>query len=308
MKNFNYNKYLEKTNFFIITLAFFALYMPSTARASDFVTPLDYYQLGQTKLENYFKKQSQKGTEPNLKKLIKKVEKSTVIINAKIGIPSRGESKTGILTPNDGIEVYRDRSTGIIINEGTQILTTAHSNDGNVLEIEVIGADKKVKKASIVQRLLHPGSKDNALQDWAVLELEEPFPRSMAVSFGRVQNNEILIMLGFSEHLGKTRNGRVVQTAIDKKKWYRPLGAIVRVQQLDGKTFFMDGIAGGLPKGGGSGGPLLNTKGELVGIYVSYLTEDSYKGRFYDYFDSVPLYTMRGMSVNSIVDQLLVLE
>lgn len=267
-------------------------------RSSEFVTPLDYYQLGQNKLETYFEKEKKSTSGLNYKKLIKKIQKATVVINTRIGVQ------------------VNDRSTGIIVNDGKQILTTAHSNHGNVMSIEVIGSGQRVKQARISHRKLNDGA-----EDWALLDLRSPFPESMAVPLGKVKPDETIIMLGFPEHLGKTRKGRVVQTSGTKKKWYRPLEAIVKVEQMDGKTFFMKGVAGSLPQGGGSGGPLFNTQGELVGVYMSYLTEDSdepyetedvYKEGFYkaeeDGFDSVPIYTMRGMSVDSIARQLLVLR
>ena len=194
-------------------------------------------------------------------------------------------------SPTD--EAYRsNHGTGILLG-GRQVLTAGH-----VLNENVTGEVSQILVTHSDGRVLHAEVDRQGVQDWALLRilLEEgaaALPTS-PIELGSATEGETAIVLGYPAMVGLSAEGGVLPFHKGDAQAGSSVSALspmlVVNSVLDAKAMTLDPVAGFPPVGGMSGGPVLNSKGHLIGIQVSVSkTTDNLTGRTLHYrINAVP--------------------
>ena len=164
----------------------------------------------------------------------------------------------GIRPPEAGIEARRVLGSGFLISAAGEILTNNHVIEGaDTIEVSLFGNDRKRYHAILVGR--------DPFTDSALIRLENPPPDLQAVTLGdssALEPGDWVMAIGNPFQLGHTVTVGVVSFQ------GRPF------QMRDGRWQDMIQTDASINPGN-SGGPLIDVHGEVVGINVAIVDDDS---------------------------------
>ena len=194
-------------------------------------------------------------------------------------------------SPIDG--AYRsNHGTGTLLGGG-QVLTAGH-----VLKENVTGEVSKVLVTRSDGRVLHAEVDRHGAQDWALLRiLPEEGASSLPASpieLGSATEGEKAIFFGYPAMVGLSEKGEVLPFRKSDSQAGSPASTLspmlIVSSVLDPQAMTLNPIAGFPPVGGMSGGPILNSRGQVIGVQVAVSqTTDNATGRtLYYRINAVP--------------------
>ncbi|MBJ77557.1 MAG: hypothetical protein CMJ98_11180 [Planctomycetes bacterium] len=194
-------------------------------------------------------------------------------------------------SPTD--EAYSsNHGTGILLGGG-QVLTAGH-----VLTENVTGDVSKILLTRSDGRVLHAEVDRQGEKDWALLRilLEEGAAAlpSSPIELGSATEGEKAIFFGYPAMVGLSEEGEVLPFRKGDSQAGSPASTLspmlIVSSVLDPQAMTLDPIAGFPPVGGMSGGPILNSRGQVIGVQVAVSkTTDNATGRTLHYrINAVP--------------------
>ncbi len=199
-------------------------------------------------------------------------------------------------SPTD--EAYSsNHGTGILLGDG-QVLTARH-----VLSENVTGDVSKILLTRSDGRVLQAEVDRQGAQDWALLRilLEKGAPSlpNSPIELGSATEGETAILFGYPAMVGLSEEGGVLPFRKGGSQAGSPASTLspmlIVSSVLDAQAMTLDPIAGFPPTGGMSGGPVLNSRGQVIGVQVSVSkTTDNATGRtLYYRINAVPASAVR---------------
>ncbi len=185
-----------------------------------------------------------------------------------------------------------NHGTGIILNGGL-ILTANH-----VVTENVSGGLSRIVVTLVDGRVLEAQVQKQGEQDWTLLSvLTEEGQESVSASpveLGDAMKGEMTAFLGYPARLGLDRDD-IVQSfrkndAGSEASSSRLSPMLVVSSVLDEEAMTLEPLAGFPPVGGMSGGPVLNSRGQVIGVQksVSKTTDNATGEALYYRISAVP--------------------
>lgn len=185
-----------------------------------------------------------------------------------------------------------NHGTGVLLKDN-QILTAKH-----VLHENVTGRISTILLTQTNGRVLRAEVERHGTEDWTLLRILRaegtPVLKHSPIELGNPTEGETAIFFGYPAMVGLGPEGEVLpflkgdaQTG-SVGSALSPMLVVGSV--LNAKTMNLAPLAGFPPVGGMSGGPVLNSKGHLIGVQVSVSkTTDNHTGRTLHYrINAVP--------------------
>ena len=164
----------------------------------------------------------------------------------------------GVVPPDPGGQVRRVLGSGFVISAAGEILTNNHVIEGaDTIEVSLFGNDRKRYHAILVGR--------DPVTDSALIRLESPPPYLPAVTLGdssALEPGDWVMAIGNPFQLGHTVTVGFV--SFQGRPFQMPDGHWQDMIQTDASI-----------NPGNSGGPLIDVHGEVVGINVAMLDDDT---------------------------------
>ena len=231
-----------------------------------FIDPNSIYEQGNALSLEYLQKKS-----PRFLRVLKKALPWIVRIEAQHSFKKKG------FTSNHG--------TGIIL-KGGKVITAFHIFTNNIpannekIKVQLTLTDGRVFSARIMQ---------HGHRDWAMLQINNPQDLTQSpIVLSTPKKDETTIFLGYPAQLGIDNHGKIQsfykQDKINKIATSRLNPTTVVASISDPKIMTLKPIAGFPAVGGMSGGPILNIKGEVVGVQVGITkTAEKASGKILSY-------------------------
>jgi len=164
----------------------------------------------------------------------------------------------GVVPPDPGGQVQRVLGSGFVISAAGEILTNNHVIEGaDTIEVSLFGNDRKRYHAVLVGR--------DPVTDSALIKLENPPPNLQAVTLGdsgALEPGDWVMAIGDPFRLGHTVTVGFV--SFQGRPFQMPDGRWQDMIQTDASI-----------NPGNSGGPLINVRGEVVGINIAIFDHET---------------------------------
>ena len=250
----------------VILSTHFTLFLSARDKKTWFIDPNFVYEQGNSLSLEYLQSKS-----PGLLKARNKALPWLVRIEAQHTFKNNG------FTSNHG--------TGIIL-KGGKVITAFHIFTNNIpannekIKVLLTLTDGRVFSARIIQ---------HGRRDWALLQINNPQDLTQSPIVMRApKKDDTTIFLGYPAQLGIDKCGKVQsfykRDKINQTSTSRLDPTTVVASISDPKTMTLKPIAGFPAVGGMSGGPILNIKGEVVGVQVGITkTTEKASGKILSY-------------------------
>lgn len=212
--------------------------------AGDVVTLLDYYEAGRGRVDAFL---AGRPDAAGLRDVIERVRDRVVRVHT--------------IVAREGEAVETVRGSGVLIRDGTRLLSAGHGFDRDG-EVRVLTTSGRSLPARLGERS-HEVFGGPAL-DWAVLDLEDP--PGEGLDLGEIRAGRIVFAFGYPAGIGIGAGGRVVDGGM-RQVPLMPLCVVARVRSVE--PLDVVPLAGAIPLGGMSGGPVVDAGGDVVGVFVS---------------------------------------
>ena len=171
------------------------------------------------------------------------------------------------------------QGSGFLIAGGQYVLTSGHSlASPTALSIRVTLADGRAFDAEVVQSSFAEFASTNI--DLALLRLDttETLP---SLEIAEPQAGSMAIVPGYPGKHGVNEAGFVVAGQAYRDAPLEPLVALATIERVS--PIVLRPIAGSIPTGGMSGGPVIDSDGRAVGIFNQVVTTPEKDGVLYSY-------------------------
>ena len=199
------------------------------------------------------------------------------------------------------IEVQHSASEGAYIsNHGTGILLSDNRvlTAKHVLHQNVTGSISTILLTQNNGRVLRAEVERHGAEDWTLLRVllaeDAPMLKNSPIELENAIEGETAIFFGYPAMVGLSAEGEVLPFLKGESQTDSAGNALspmlVVGSVLDAETMTLAPLAGFPPVGGMSGGPVLNSKGHLIGVQVSVSkTTDNHTARTLHYrINAVP--------------------
>jgi serine protease Do len=186
----------------------------------------------------------------------------SIMARARVHVWNRDELDVfrlfGVPPPAPGAEVRRVFGSGFLISAAGEILTNNHVIEGaDVIDVSLFGDDRKTYRAVLVGR--------DPVTDSALIRLQNPPSNLQAATLGdsrSLEPGDWVMAIGNPFQLGHTVTVGFV--SFEGRRFQMVGGRWEDMIQTDASI-----------NPGNSGGPLINVRGEVVGINVAIVDDDS---------------------------------
>jgi hypothetical protein len=154
-------------------------------------------------------------------------------------------------------------ASGVVTGDGRHLLTAGHClEDREAAEVVVTLPTGEARAARLVER--RHERFDAGGEDWALLELiGGPVPTQVRAGTAP-RRGDLVFILGYPDQIGIDSNGRLGFVWSSPGGYREPLTTLAVVEET--RPLTLTPLAGSIPTGGASGGPVFDRHGRLVAI------------------------------------------
>lgn len=185
-----------------------------------------------------------------------------------------------------------NQGSAVLIAHDTFALTAGHLFDGiTPKNMEVFRTDGNSYHAELLHVEHTYPDRDLAilkLKRGALLTANEDKP-TPEFKLAKAVVGELAICLGYPDGVGVRQNGKTDFMPADSYAYFEPIPVLVEVEKVEENHLVLKPLAGAAPIGGMSGGPVFNTEGNLIGIFVA-ITKHSEDGDTHQTFKASTLH------------------
>jgi S1-C subfamily serine protease len=214
------------------------------------LTLLDYFDAGRLRAESFVERQGKDGG-----------------LSAALGRARQACVRIEVQYNQQGGNYQSFTASGVLVDGGRKVLTAGHVlagvSDHSVRVTLTDGRSFPAQEVRSRYEVFASGS-----EDWGLLELQAPAGVALpAVPVAAPREGELAFVLGYPADFGVTPDGAVAPGIARTDAPLDPLTFVGRVHSES--PLDLDPVAGCVPLGGASGAPVVNERGELLGVFVS---------------------------------------
>jgi S1-C subfamily serine protease len=158
--------------------------------------------------------------------------------------------------------------SGILVDGGRHVITAGHGfEDGPGNAIRITLSDGRVREG--LMNKSRYAAFENSDSDWAIIDIGDSAGLP-ALEAGEAKVGSVAYALGYPSQIGIDAAGHLVPAYTAANSVLAPLIFPVRVRTVDPIT--LTPLAGAVPLGGISGGPVVDEEGRVIAVFVSVLT------------------------------------
>ncbi len=194
-----------------------------------------------------------------------------------------------------GTSFQTNQGSAVLIAHDAFALTAGHLFDGitpTPKNMEVFRTDGNSYHAELLHVEHTYPDRDLAILKlkrgfWLTANEDKPTPE---FKLAKAVVGELAICLGYPDGVGVRRNGKTdFMPTADTYDYFEPIPVLVEVEKVEENHLVLKPLAGAAPIDGMSGGPVFNTEGNLIGIFVA-VTKHSEDGETHQTFKASTLH------------------
>lgn len=187
-----------------------------------------------------------------------------------------------IITSRSGMNYSQTGASAVLVRSNAEqrirVATAGHSFYGtSSTEIRLMLSDGRQLSPKKLDSSFDPFASSNG--DWALLEIDDAPKHLTAIPVSAPVQGELAFLLAYPSGMGVNAEGDTVYGSAYAQA---PLAPIVTIAMVsDTSPLTLTPLAGTLPVGGASGGPIVNRSGALIGVLSGTAWSPDRKGADY---------------------------